>query len=214
MPYRYPILLEVDDRLVVIVGGGAVGARKARTLVNCGAQRVRVVAPAFDAALPVEVERVAERYERRHLEGASLVFAATSDRSVNDAVMRDARQMGAWVNRADGATDAPGDFVVPARHQAGPVTLAVNAGSPTVSAWLRDRMAEQLEGRYLRLAEAVERLRRTIVTQAELEPSIRRQMLRELVSGEAIATLERDGEPGLARWLADRYPQWKSNLAG
>lgn len=209
MRARYPILLDVSECLVVIVGGGAVGARRARGLIQAGARHVRVVSPAFDPSMPDEVERVAERYGRRHLEGASLAMAAADDPAVNDAVVRDARSMRIWVSRADGGDIAEGGFITPARHEAGPVVMAISAGSPTVSAWLRDRLAERLEGRYVRLAEAVESLRRSIVARPDLDAATRRQMLRDLVSDEAIAALDRGDEAGLAHWLAGRYPQWK-----
>src|SRR5438874_11292581 len=43
----YPLMLDLRDRLVVIVGGGAVAARKARGLLDAGATRVRVISPTF-----------------------------------------------------------------------------------------------------------------------------------------------------------------------
>ena len=39
-----PIFLRVQDRLAVVIGGGAVASRKAELLLKCGA-RVRLVAP-------------------------------------------------------------------------------------------------------------------------------------------------------------------------
>src|SRR4051794_38596804 len=104
MPQNYPLMLDVDHRLVVIVGGGVVAGRKARGLIECGASRVRCVSPTFDAGIPDGVERIVARYEPRHLDGASLAFAATDDPAVNAAVVRDGRARGVLVNRAD-ATD-------------------------------------------------------------------------------------------------------------
>ena len=43
--HAYPLMLDVTDRLVVVVGGGAVAARKVAGLLAAGARRVRVVAP-------------------------------------------------------------------------------------------------------------------------------------------------------------------------
>jgi len=44
-PY-YPIFIDIEDRSVVIIGGGNVCARKAETMMNYGA-RVTVVSPEF-----------------------------------------------------------------------------------------------------------------------------------------------------------------------
>ncbi len=78
-------MLDVSARPIVIVGGGRVAARKARLLVDCGATRVRVVAPFFAAELPLGLELVEAHYQPEHLYGASLVFAATNDPKVNGA---------------------------------------------------------------------------------------------------------------------------------
>ena len=62
-------MLDMRDRLVVIVGGGAVAARKARRLLQSGA-RVRVVAPAIDPAMPPGIERIEAHYDPNYLDGA------------------------------------------------------------------------------------------------------------------------------------------------
>src|SRR5438067_13609267 len=101
MPHNYPLLLEVGDREIVIVGGGEVAVRKAIGLIDAGATRVRVVAPQVHERMPAQVQRVAQAYRPEHLRGASLVFAATDDRKANDAIVRDARELGIVVWRAD-----------------------------------------------------------------------------------------------------------------
>src|SRR5438045_1553911 len=84
--YTYPILLDVTDRLVVIIGGGEVAVRKLNGLLAAGATRVRMVANSFSQSVPDHVERLQERYRAEHLRGAGLAFAATDDSEVNDAV--------------------------------------------------------------------------------------------------------------------------------
>src|SRR5438045_776150 len=101
MPHNYPLLLEVSDRPIVIVGGGEVAVRKAMGLIDAGATSVRVVAPQVHERMPTQVQRIAETYRPEHLPGAELVFAATDDPKVNDAVVRDARELGILVCRAD-----------------------------------------------------------------------------------------------------------------
>src|SRR5258706_10473453 len=120
-------MLDVTNRLVVIIGGGGVAARKARGLLDAGATRVRVVSPTFHKDLPAAVERIAERYEARHLEGAGLAFAATDSGETNDAVVADARRLGILVSRADVDEGEPGDFSTPAVVRKGAITVAFSA---------------------------------------------------------------------------------------
>src|SRR6188472_3298338 len=96
-------MLDVTDRLVVIVGGGAVAVRKVKGLLEAGATRVRIVSPAFHDEMPDApgVERVHGTFEPGHLDGASLVFAVTSLAKVNERVTDEAKARGIWVNRSD-----------------------------------------------------------------------------------------------------------------
>src|SRR6266480_2219507 len=101
MPHNYPLLLELSDREIVIVGGGEVAVRKAIGLIDAGATRVCVIAPDVHERMPAQVQRLAETYRPEHLRSAGLVFAATDDPNVNDAIVRDARERGILVCRAD-----------------------------------------------------------------------------------------------------------------
>src|SRR5213080_168589 len=110
MPHNYPLLLEVSDREIVIVGGGDVALRKAMGLIDAGAKCVRVISPDVHERMPTQVQRIAETYRPEHLLGAGLVFAATDDPKVNDAIARDARELGILVCRADADDENAGDF--------------------------------------------------------------------------------------------------------
>jgi siroheme synthase-like protein len=201
-------LLDVSDCLAVVVGGGAVGARKATGLIDAGARRVRVVSPAFHPDMPAGVERVAGRYQTEHLHGARLVFAATDSADVNGAVVADARRLGIWVNRADADDDLAGDFTLPANLRDGPVLIAVSAGgSPALAATIRDELRGKMDRRWAQLADAMQTLRPRIRAARQLDPVRRRTLLRELASAEALAAVSAGGADGLWRWAAERYPE-------
>jgi siroheme synthase-like protein len=207
MPHAYPMMLDVADRLVVIVGGGAVAARKAAGLIECGANRVRCVAPAFDPGMPGEVDRVVTRYSAGHLDGAALAFAATDDPAVNAAVVRDARARGILVNRADADDAEPGDFVTPARLHEHAVTVTVSAGSPALAALIRDGVRQRWDDRWSRMADAMQVLRPTILRQAALPETRRREVFRALATPAALDALAEGGMDGLRVWLAGRFPE-------
>lgn len=210
MSYRYPVLLDVSDCLAVVVGGGAVGARKATGLIEAGAGRVRVVSPEFHPDVPSGVERVAERYQVGHLQGARLAFAATASAEVNNAVVADAKRMGIWVNRADVDEDLAGDFTVPAQFRDGPVLVAVSAGgSPSLAANIRDEVGRKIDGRWAQLADAMQVLRPRIRALRTLDVSRRRSLLKDLSSAEALDAAS-NGAASLWQWAAARYPELRS----
>jgi siroheme synthase-like protein len=198
-------MLDVTDRLVVIVGGGAVALRKAKGVLEAGATRVRCVSPAFAAGMPESVERVSENYEARHLDGAGLVFAATDLAAVNDTVVRDARARGVLVNRADFDDHRPGDFAVPAKLRQGPVTVAVSTGgSAALAVRIRNGLLDRWDPRWSRLADMMLALRREVIEQLD-QPDARRDAFRDLATDEALSVLDARGAQGVVQWLVARH---------
>jgi precorrin-2 dehydrogenase/sirohydrochlorin ferrochelatase len=200
-------MLDVTQRPIVIVGGGAVAARKANGLLAAAATRVTVVSPQFCDAIPPAVRRITAPYAPDHLAGAGLVFAATDNPDVNAAVVRDAHQLGLLVCRADSADDDDhsGDFATPAAFRDDGLVVTVSAGgSPTLAAALRDHLRAATDVRWSLMARAMQALRpRTIQSYA---PGARRAVLREMATADAMDVLQTAGVDGLWSWLRQRHP--------
>jgi siroheme synthase-like protein len=161
----YPVSLDVSGRACLVVGGGPVAARKARTLVECGAS-VTVIAPTLSEDMEQLVPSLYALERRRYSGDASafrLVVTATGLPDVDGAVYADAEGVGVWVNSADDR--AHSSFILPAVHRDGAVTVSVSTGglSPALASWLRTRLAarcaEGMGTLALLLGEARERLR-------------------------------------------------------
>jgi len=135
--FDYPIMLDLSDVPVLVVGGGRVAQRKVEGLLRARAD-VTVVAPRIDdgvRALPV---RLVERtYEPSDLDHVRLVITATDEAAVNAAVSADATRRGIWVNSADDPANCT--FTLPAVARDGEVTVAVATGgaSPALASHLR-----------------------------------------------------------------------------
>jgi len=162
----FPIALHGERVTAVVVGGGAVGTRKALALLDAGAQ-VRVVSPDVTPDL-AEAERehrltiVRDSYRPAQLDQATLVVAATDSREVNAQVAVDANSRGKLVN----ITDSPdeGNFHTMALHRSGDVTIAVSAGGvPGAAARIRDAIAERFDARYGRAVSALRGLRSRLI---------------------------------------------------
>jgi precorrin-2 dehydrogenase/sirohydrochlorin ferrochelatase len=207
MSQGYPIVLNVSARRVVIVGGGNVALRKVRGLLESGAGDIRVISPAFHSDFPVSgITRIQEPYRPEHLDGASLVFAATDSAGVNAQVVQDARAIGALVCRSDVDEDESADFATPAMVRRGPMLVAVSSGgSPALSAKVRDELARALDPRWVAMAEAMKTLRPMI--RGSLEPGRRREALVSLCTPEALNELESGGVDGLKRWLLTKFSE-------
>jgi siroheme synthase-like protein len=150
----YPVNLVVAGRRCVVVGGGAVAARKADGLVAAGAD-LTVIAPEVDESIrSLEGVTVLERpYRTGDLDGAWLAVAATDDPEANRRVHADGEAARVWVNAVD---DPPAcSFTLPAVVRQGPVVVAVSTSghSPALAAWIREKVAAQLGPEVALLAE-------------------------------------------------------------
>lgn len=144
----YPVNLVLAGRRCLMVGGGPVALQKVRGLLDAGAS-VTVVAPDIlpaIAELPVTIERRA--YRSPEAQDFRLVLVATGDPAVNQQVFDDAEAAGVWVNSADDPIRC--SFILPARVRQGRLLVTVSTGghSPAMSAWLRQRFADELGPEY------------------------------------------------------------------
>ena len=123
----FPMFFNIGDRRALIVGGGAVAARRAATLSRfCG--NIAVVAPKVRpeiTALP-GVQVVKRPFEPGDLEGADLVIAATDDHALNADIARRCRERGVPVNTA--SDRALCDFYFPGIAMRGTVVAGITAG--------------------------------------------------------------------------------------
>ena len=144
----FPINLDIRDRPVVVVGGGAVAARKCAALLDAGA-RVTVIAPELDVCLAElraagKIRHLARQFARGDLTGSLLAFAATDSAAVNRSVADEGRERGIPANIAD----APelGAFTLPALVRRGDLLIAVSTGGNSPA--LARRIRAELEGRF------------------------------------------------------------------
>ena len=162
----FPAMLDLRGRPCVVIGGGAVAARKARRLARAGAQ-VRVIAPSFsdelrELAADGAVELAPRPYQSGDLQDARFVFVATSDPTVNAAALAEARAQGALANLANLADEPDGgDFQVPSTVERGGLTIAISTGgrSPAFARRLREQLEAWLTPERLELLELYAELR-------------------------------------------------------
>ncbi len=140
-----PVLLNLKDRLAVVIGGGAVGRRKAAAVVSSGG-RVRLIClePRPVTLNDPLLDWRTESYSPDHLHGASLVFAA-GPVELNEQIVADARARGLWVNAASDPTT--GDFILPATVRRGDFLLAIGTGgaAPMLAQKVRQRLETEFD---------------------------------------------------------------------
>ncbi|GAB6879914.1 NAD(P)-dependent oxidoreductase [Halorubrum gandharaense] len=189
-----PLFHDFDGETVLVVGGGAVGARKAARFAT-EASVVVVVSPAFhdrfealrtDPETDLELVREAPDADgvREWVDRLDpvLVVAATDDETINAATEAAAREAGALVNRTDRSGSRAADsVVVPATVADEPVRVALSTGgaSPALAKHLRERIDAEIDG-----AGAMARVSGDIREDLKargVDPETRREAVREVV---------------------------------
>lgn len=180
-----PLFMQLRSQPVVVVGGGRIAIRKVDLLRRSGAQ-ITVVSPELREELHKlasrgELHYVAERFVEAHIDGATLVIAATNDHDVNAAVSAAARARKIPVNVVD--NPALSTFIFPAIVDRSPIIVAVSSGGE--SPVLARRVREQIEALLPEKLGALARFmgaRRKAVQQA-LGALARRPFWERIVSG-------------------------------
>ena len=153
---QYPANLVLQGRRVLVVGAGAIAARKVEGLLACGADVV-VVAPVVGEAIAAlaaagAVHLCQRAYRADDLDAVWLAVTATDDRAVNRAVFADGEARRIWVNAADDPVSC--SFTLPSVVRQGPimVTVATGGHSPALATWLGRHVAGELGPEYAQLA--------------------------------------------------------------
>lgn len=162
--FLFPVMLDLEGRECLVVGGGVVAGRKIAGLLDVGA-RVTVVSPVLapvvlDIARDGRLRWWPREYAEGDVAGFALVMVATDDDRVNARVAADARGRSIWVNCAD--DPARCDFILPSVLRRGPLTVAVSTGgaSPAVARMVREELEAVLPSDYAALTEVVADVRR------------------------------------------------------
>ena len=193
-PY-YPIYLDIENRSVVIIGGGNVCARKAETMMKYGA-RVTVVSPQFTD----EIEKWAgegclqlkrKKYAESDLEDASIVIASTDDEAVNTRVAADCRRRHIPVNVVDVTPLC--EFIVPAIIERGSIQIAVSTGgrSPALARTLKEDLHRLVGPEYAEVNDALGSLREA--AKAKLPTDIDRKKFFDGIIAAGVLEMLRQG---------------------
>ena len=161
-----PIFMNIKSRPCLVVGGGAVAARKVFLLLRAGG-KVTVVSPELCGELKRwadagDLEHVAREFTDADIEGKRVVIAATNQRAVNEQVSHLCQEKGIPVNVVDNP-DLCG-FIMPSIIDRTPVQIAISTGgsSPVLARLLRAKLETLIPAAYGRLASLVEEFRERV----------------------------------------------------
>ena len=180
----YPIMLNIEAKAVVVVGGGLIAHRKIVGLLQAGAY-VTVVSPMIHSKIEqlfIENKIVWKNklFEPNDLDSAMIVIAATNNEAVNTFVASSAGQH-QLVNIVDNPEVST--FHVPAKLTRGNLTISVATGgaSPTLSKSICDELAVIYDESYGDYIEFL-KLSREKVKHSMLDQTIKTKLLKAITN--------------------------------
>lgn len=215
---KYPIFLELGNRRVVIIGGGAVAARKAEVVLRAGARLV-VVAERIDDTLRglcahstssgqagKTAELIEGKYSKDYIASATIVIAATDNETLNKRIYKDCQELEILCNVVD--SPALCDFFVPAVVKRGDLQIAIGTegSSPAYAGHIRKKLEVIFTEKHGEFLALLEQLRERIIKEV---PDITQ---RKALSGEMVddTSFEYFVKNGAADWLKKAEEMIKS----
>lgn len=146
-----PLAVDLNGRTCIVVGGGAVGTRKVRTLLGAGAE-VTVVAPSVTAELAREIDEgrvlwYRELLRRDHLQGARLLVMATDDPVLNEMGTRIADDLGILACDASSSSGTPVSFGALLEDDGVTIATFTDGTDPARARRMRDEIGRLLSER-------------------------------------------------------------------
>lgn len=211
----YPLFADLTDRHVVVVGGGEVATRKTLALLKAQAN-VSVVAPTLNDELYAlhneqAIDWQAESYNKKQLNTAFLVIAATDDNTLNQQIFNDAEAQHTLVNVVDNQPLC--SFIVPAVIDRSPIQIAITSGgtAPVLARLLRQRLEAELPQHLGKLAVLAGRFRHRVKKQLKTLTERRRfwetLFANPTLSHQLASNQEKSAETTLIKQLTGHQPK-------
>lgn len=125
-----PICLNIENKKILMIGGGKVAAHKA-LILNKFVEKITILAPEIDPVLnPNEFILIRKEYEKNDLDGYDLLYVCTDNRELNQQIKKDAESIHLLANVCDAPSDC--DFVSPAICQIENISIAVSSDGKEV----------------------------------------------------------------------------------
>ena len=196
----YPVYLDMRGRKALVIGGGAVGSRKAQTLLRAGA-RVTVVSPQASEAIQAlaaegRLTWHPRPYRASDLEAVFLVFAATDDPELNRRVQTDAVRANVLCNLAD--QPDRGQFILPSIVERGDLLVSISTcgQSPAVARRLRQELEDRFGEEYAPFLQLMGAVRTWLIKRGHA-PEGHRALLNRLIDGGLLALVKADDRGGI-----------------
>ncbi len=208
----YPVYLDINDRNCLVVGGGRVGTRKVKGLLESGAQVTVVSLDVTQTITTWAAEKKIRLFQRAYkandLDGHFMVIGATDNEVLNRQIYTDAEKRNMLCNIADWPQGC--NFILPAVIRRGDLSLAISTSgkSPAFARFLRLKLEREYGMEYARLLDLMGTIRQKLLAQ-EHAPEEHKPLFEALITGGLLELIRENDTTAidvlLTRTLGDEF---------
>jgi len=151
MTEMVPLVFTFLNKKIVIIGGGKIAFRKAKTFVKSCAS-ITIISPQIieDFKEFPSITHINKRFEKDDIKDAHIVIAATNDKEVNQYV-KDCTTDFQWFNDVSNQNNS--DFHTPAVVRRGDLVVSVSTSgkSPILSKKLKNELESYFDDHYVEI---------------------------------------------------------------
>ncbi|MBQ4490195.1 MAG: precorrin-6A reductase [Pyramidobacter sp.] len=141
-PPLFPMLIPLEGKKALVIGGGPIALRRARTLLRCGASVTAVALRFCEGWSGLHCQQCVRGWLPDDLGRAALAVAATDSRDENHAIALEANRRGVPVSVADNAAEGTFSFPSLIEHDGASINVSTAGLDPALTRRLADRLRE------------------------------------------------------------------------
>lgn len=179
----YPIILNIDNRLVTVFGAGEVAFRKVNNLLDYDV-KIRVIAPKINnkfLTIKNRIEIIYDYYSEKYIKDSFIVIAATSDFNINKKIGLDCKKHRILCNIIDNRELS--DFLTTSTVSRGSLKISISTlgKSPSLSSKIKKELEELYPQEYKEYVDLLGEIRKLVLKKCD-DIRKRKAILNEIVN--------------------------------
>ncbi|KYH28144.1 MULTISPECIES: precorrin-2 dehydrogenase/sirohydrochlorin ferrochelatase family protein [Clostridium] len=183
----YPLMIDIGDKLIAVIGGGKVALRKVKKLLEFQG-KVRVVSPQLlDEFKELKnrfcgkLEIIEDKFKEDYIKDAFLVIGATDRAEINKDISNYCRKNNILCNIVDDIEFS--DFIVPSSIKRGSLVISISTmgKSPSLAAKIKKDLEKAYSEEYEEYVDLLGEARRLILKNYNDDVE-KREMLKDIIN--------------------------------
>ena len=162
----FPIFFNLDDKRILVVGGGKIATEKLEKLVQFSKEITVIAKEVSKEAYDLIKSNCLTLYQRAYklgdIEGFDIVIVATDDISMQERIFNESRNKGILVNSVDNIKYC--DFIFPSFIKKDKLVVAISTGgvSPAFAKHFKRRVQESIPNNVEDFLDKLKEIRETM----------------------------------------------------